>query len=102
MGDDIQAMKAGIMEIADVFVVNKADHPGVERIDTVLHGLLSMYNRADGWVPQVVKTIATEDTGTQDCMTSLNAHRDHTLNSEFTQDRLYRIQRERLLSIFQT
>ncbi len=102
MGDDIQAMKAGIMEIADVFVVNKADHPGVERIDTVLHGLLSMYNRADGWVPQVVKTIATEDTGTQDCMTSLNAHREHTVNSEFTQDRLYRIQRERLLSIFQT
>ena len=63
MGDDIQAIKAGIMEIADVFVINKADRDGVLRTEHDLQSLLSISQRSDGWAPPIVKTIATEDSG---------------------------------------
>src|SRR5262245_426940 len=64
MGDDIQAIKAGIMEIGDVFVINKADREGTLRTERELESLLSISERADGWRPSVVKTIATENGGT--------------------------------------
>ncbi|HJQ71110.1 MAG TPA: methylmalonyl Co-A mutase-associated GTPase MeaB [Blastocatellia bacterium] len=63
MGDDIQAIKAGIMEIGDVFVINKADREGVLRTERELESLLSISERPDGWKPLVVKTVATEDDG---------------------------------------
>src|SRR5437867_3684968 len=47
MGDDVQAFKAGIMEIADIFVINKADHPGVERVESEIQALLSLGRRTD-------------------------------------------------------
>ena len=55
MGDDVQAMKAGLMEVADVFTINKADREGVEQLERELHQLPP---RADGWTPSVVKTVA--------------------------------------------
>src|SRR5713101_2957107 len=63
MGDDVQAIKAGIMEIADVFVINKADHPGAERVESEIQGVLSLGHRPDGWAPPIVRTVATEGTG---------------------------------------
>jgi LAO/AO transport system kinase len=63
MGDDVQAIKAGVMEIADIFVINKADHPGAERVEQEIQGVLSLAHRPDGWVPPIVRTIATEDKG---------------------------------------
>jgi LAO/AO transport system kinase len=63
MGDDIQAIKAGIMEIGDVFAINKADRDGVLRTERELEMLLSITERADGWTPQIVKTVAIEDKG---------------------------------------
>src|ERR1051326_5210269 len=63
MGDDIQAIKAGIMEIGDVFVINKAEREGVERTERELIALLEMSSRKDGWDPPIVKTIATEHRG---------------------------------------
>ena len=63
MGDDIQAIKAGIMEIGDVFAINKADRDGVLRTERELEMLLSISERPDGWKPPIVKTIATEDNG---------------------------------------
>lgn len=59
MGDDIQAIKAGIMEIGDVFAINKADRDGVLRTERELEMLLSITERADGWKPPIVKTVAT-------------------------------------------
>src|SRR5439155_20398968 len=61
MGDDVQAIKAGIMEIADIFVINKADHPGADRVETEIAGVLSLAHRADGWQPPIVRTVATEN-----------------------------------------
>jgi len=63
MGDDIQAIKAGIMEIGDVFVINKADRDGVLRTEKELESLLSLAHRDDMWLPPIVKTVATESKG---------------------------------------
>ncbi len=66
MGDDIQAIKAGIMEIGDVFVINKADREGVLRTQKELEALLSLAHRPDMWMPPIIKTIATENKGIED------------------------------------
>ena len=63
MGDDVQTIKAGIMEIADVFVINKADRDGAERVEREIRAMQSLSVRSDDWTPPVVKTVASEATG---------------------------------------
>jgi len=63
MGDDVQSIKAGIMEIADIFVINKSDHEGAERVEREIRALQSLAVRHDGWTPPIVKTVASEGTG---------------------------------------
>jgi GTPase len=63
MGDDVQAIKAGIMEIADVFVINKSDQPGADRLEREIKAIQSLSTRKDGWVPPVVRAVATEGQG---------------------------------------
>jgi GTPase len=63
MGDDVQTFKAGVMEIADVFVINKADRPGTDRVEQEILTMLSITPRPDGWCPPVVQTVATTGTG---------------------------------------
>src|SRR3984957_7527477 len=63
MGDDVQAIKAGIMEIADVFVINKADQPGADRLQREILALQSLSTRQDGWVPPIIHTVATDGRG---------------------------------------
>jgi LAO/AO transport system kinase len=74
LGDEVQALKAGIMEIADVFVVNKADREGVDRLVTELHSMLSMGDPA-AEAPEIVKTVATEDTGVEALLDAIEAFR---------------------------
>src|SRR6187549_1302651 len=64
LGDEVQALKAGIMEIADVFVVNKADRDGVERVVAEIESMLSLDSR-EGEPPAIVRTVATRDEGTR-------------------------------------
>jgi LAO/AO transport system kinase len=71
MGDDVQAIKAGIMEIADIFVINKADHPGAERVASEVQGMLSLAKRADGWQPPILHAIATEAKGVEDLLAAI-------------------------------
>lgn len=63
MGDDIQAIKAGIMEIGDIFVINKAERDGANRTERELIALLEMSQRADGWTPPIVRTVAVKNQG---------------------------------------
>jgi LAO/AO transport system kinase len=63
MGDDVQTIKAGIMEIADIFVINKSDREGAERVEREIRALQSLAVRTDNWTPPIVKTVATEGTG---------------------------------------
>ena len=70
MGDDVQAIKAGIMEIADVFVVNKADLPGADRVEREVRAMLSL---GPGKQPAIVKTVATEGTGVPELAAAIGA-----------------------------
>lgn len=63
MGDDVQAFKAGIMEIADIFVINKSDQPQAEKTEKELQAALSLATRSDDWVPPIVRTVATQRVG---------------------------------------
>ena len=63
MGDDIQNMKAGLMEIGDIFVLNKSDREGADRLEQELLAMLSLVMPRDGWQPPVVRTVASENKG---------------------------------------
>ena len=63
MGDDVQSIKAGIMEIADIFVINKSDREGAERVEREIRALQSLAVRRDNWTPPIVKTVASEGAG---------------------------------------
>jgi LAO/AO transport system kinase len=70
MGDDVQAIKAGIMEIADIFVINKADQAGADRVERELQGMLSL---ANGKVPAIVRTVATNGTGIAELLAAVES-----------------------------
>ncbi len=77
-GDAVQAMKAGLMEIADVFVVNKADRPGADRLERALETTLGLKARRQaGWTPPIVRTVAIEGEGVTALGEAIDAHRAH-------------------------
>src|SRR5487761_15820 len=63
MGDEIQALKAGILEIADILVINKADHPGAGRLEQELRSMMAFATHNEGWTPPVLQTVATTGQG---------------------------------------
>jgi LAO/AO transport system kinase len=76
LGDDVQALKAGIMEIGDIFAVNKADREGADRLVGAIEATLSLHEYAAGeWRPPVVRTIATRGTGIADLLQTIHAFR---------------------------
>jgi LAO/AO transport system kinase len=75
-GDGVQAAKAGLLEIADVFVVNKADRPGVDDAVRDLVQMLELSGARD-WTPPIVETVATEDRGIDDLVAAVTTHRAH-------------------------
>ncbi len=77
MGDDIQNMKAGLMEIGDIFVLNKADREGADRLEQQLHAMLSLVMPREGWHPQVVRTVATENKGVDSLAEAVAKFRKH-------------------------
>jgi len=102
MGDDIQAIKAGIMEIGDVFVINKADREGVLRTQKELEALLSLAHRPDMWNPPIVRTVATENKGIEDLSAAIESYAGyHTADDEAVRTRKKAIARWRLLELLQ-
>jgi LAO/AO transport system kinase len=77
LGDDIQNMKAGLMEIGDIFVLNKADREGAGRLEEQLHAMLSLVMPRDGWHPPVVRTVATENRGIDELAATIEKFRKH-------------------------
>jgi len=77
LGDDIQSMKAGLMEIGDIFVLNKSDREGADRLEEQLHAMLSLVMPRDGWHPPVVRTVATENRGIDDLASIIEIFRKH-------------------------
>jgi LAO/AO transport system kinase len=74
-GDSIQTLKAGLMEIADIFVVNKSDREGSDRLALEIEMVLEMRSKSNEWDPPVVKTIATESTGIEELYQKISEHR---------------------------
>jgi len=78
-GDEVQALKAGIMEIADVFVVNKADHEGADRLAQTVTAMLALQTFApDAWRPPILKTEATSGAGIQELLDAIKRFRVHS------------------------
>ena len=73
MGDDVQAIKAGIMEIADVFVINKSDQPGADQLEREIKAIQSLSTRIDGWVPPVIRTTATDRQGITEALAAVRS-----------------------------
>lgn len=102
MGDDIQAIKAGIMEIGDVFVINKADREGVIRTQKELESLLTLAHRPDMWDPPIVKTVATESKGIEDLAAAIERYDQHSKrNGDTVLVRKQAIARWRLVELLQ-
>ena len=105
LGDDIQNMKAGLMEIGDIFVLNKADREGADRLEEQLHAMLSLVMPRDGWHPPVIRTVATENRGIEELATTVEKFRKHFESSrqrrqkhiEHWQNRLIEMLESRLL-----
>ncbi len=99
MGDDIQAIKAGIMEIGDVFVINKADREGVLRTEKELESLLSLAHRPDFWNSPIVKTVATENKGIEDLSKAIESYNEFQKQGEASLTRRKDVARWRLLEL---
>ena len=99
MGDDIQAIKAGIMEIGDIFVINKSDRDGVNSTEKELQALLSLSERSDAWQPPIIRTIATEGTGVEALAAAIDSYREFHQQSSATDGRRQAVARWRILEL---
>jgi LAO/AO transport system kinase len=104
MGDDVQAIKAGIMEIADVFVINKSDLPGAEKLDRELKSYLGLSHRPDGWTPAVVHAVANDGKGIPEVLSAAREYHARgsaaARGAEVWSLRLREMLRERVLDSF--
>jgi LAO/AO transport system kinase len=73
MGDEIQAIKAGIMEVADIFVINKADRDGAEKVESEIEGMKGL-SRLKDWDPPVLRTVAGAGEGVPELLARIREH----------------------------
>jgi LAO/AO transport system kinase len=105
MGDDVQTIKAGIMEIADIFVINKSDRDGAEQVEREIRALQSLAVRSDKWTPPIVKTVATQGTGVEELAATIGQYEAYLKkenlvfkrNVENWQERLVEMLRDALM-----
>ena len=101
LGDEVQAIKAGIMEIADIFVLNKSDRSDTDRFEQQLKAMLSIIPERGGWRPPVVRTIATENKGIGTLVDAIQQFRQHVEKSGLLQARKIASWRQRLLELLE-
>jgi LAO/AO transport system kinase len=100
MGDGVQAAKAGILEIGDVYVINKADRDGVEQVRRDLRSMLALAERPEGvWKPEIVKTVAVTGEGVDEVVAVLDRHLGHLRASGELEARRLRRAREEIEAI---
>ena len=87
-GDEVQALKAGIMEIADIFVVNKADREGADRLVSAVEANLALQSYGGGaWRPPILKTVATDGRGVPELVETIWSFRQHSQRDQTTRRR---------------
>ncbi len=99
MGDDVQTIKAGIMEIADVFVINKSDREGADRVEREIRAMQTLAIRRDDWTPPIVKTVGTDGTGVPDLMKTISGYREYLEKKNLVLKKKVSNWRERLIEM---
>jgi GTPase len=102
LGDDIQNMKAGLMEIGDIFVLNKSDREGADRLEEQLHAMLSLVAPRDGWHAPVVRTVATENKGVDVLAQTIEKFRKHFESTGARQKKHVEHWKNRLLELLES
>ena len=99
MGDDVQTIKAGIMEIADIFVINKSDREGAERVEREIRAMQSLAVRHDNWVPPIVKTVASDGTGVAELAAAIAKYETYLQSENLVLKKRIQSWRERLVEM---
>jgi LAO/AO transport system kinase len=99
MGDDVQTLKAGILEIADIFVLNKADREGADKTKSELEALQSLLAPEHGWLPPLLETVATERKGIGDLASSVLQFRSVVLEPGLVAQKRVEMCRARLVDM---
>jgi LAO/AO transport system kinase len=99
MGDDVQTIKAGIMEIADIFVINKSDRDGAERVEREIRALQSLAIRSDKWTPPIVKTVATDAKGIEGLAEAIESYQGYLEKNNLLVQRKMQNWEQRLLEM---
>ena len=102
LGDDIQNMKAGLMEIADIFVLNKSDREGADRLEQQLHAMLQLAPEREGWRPPVVRTVATENKGIEALAKAIAEFRERFATSKQRREKKIENWKQRLMEMLET
>ena len=99
LGDDIQAIKAGILEIGDVFAINKADRDGVERLHIEMEMMLDLDQNETEWRPKITRTIASQNQGVVELVDSIEEHAAYMVKTGLIQKRRYARTRNEILTM---
>src|SRR6516162_2002841 len=99
MGDDVQTIKAGIMEIADIFVINKSDREGAERVEREIRAMQTLAIRPDQWTPPVIKTVATEGKGISELAAAVAGYEEFLEKKDLLLKKKISNWRERLIEM---
>jgi LAO/AO transport system kinase len=96
LGDDVQSMKAGLMEVADIFVLNKAEREGADRLAQQIESMLELAPARDGWKPPVVRTTAVDGTGVPQLVEAIEQFRVHVQGAAVRRERTVESWKQRL------
>jgi LAO/AO transport system kinase len=99
MGDDVQTIKAGIMEIADIFVINKSDREGADRVEREIRSMQSLSIRSDHWTPPIVKTVASAGQGITDLAATIASYVQYLQQKDLLLKKKISSWRERLIEM---
>ena len=99
LGDDIQAIKAGILEIGDVFAINKADRDGVERLHIEMEMMLDLDQNETEWRPKITRTIASQNQGVVELVDSIEEHATYMVKTGLIQKRRFERTRNEILAM---
>jgi len=99
MGDDVQTIKAGIMEIADIFVINKSDRDGADHVEREIRTLQSLATRHDGWTPPIVKTVASQGVGIDELAGAISNYESYLQKENLALNRSAEHWEERLIEM---
>jgi len=97
LGDEVQAMKAGLMEIADLLVINKSDHSEADKMEMELQAVLSFFQGKNVWHPQMIRTIATENSGIDQLAAAISEHNKYLNESGKLHEKLREQSKQRLI-----